>query len=205
MTGPSDNVTPVILDILKKNNVNATFFVLYNGGGENVKNLLKREVSEGNAVAIHGYSHDYSKIYANIDALMDNYYKMENFLKEQGIETKIIRFPGGTSNTVSKKYCEGIMTNAAKRATDEGYIYVDWNVDSDDAGGKRSADEIYNNVTSYLRYSRTNVVLMHDSTSKATTAEALQRIIDYCHQNGYDLQTITPETPINSAKHHPNN
>lgn len=139
--------------------------------------------------------------------MANNFYKIEDLVKQTiGKDYKIMRFPGGTSNTVSKKYCKGIMTQAAQRFANEGYTYVDWNVDSNDAGkDAKNSTAIYNNVINGLKQGRTNVVLMHDRKEKQATADALPCIIDYCLQNGYDMEVITKETSLGTAQHHPNN
>ena len=204
--GPSAQITPQILDILEEKEVVATFFV--NGySSEEEKGLVKRAYELGNVIGLHGYSHNYSEIYANIDVLMENFYKIESLVVDTiGVSSKIIRFPGGTSNTISRNYCEGIMSEAVTRVTEEGYIYVDWNIDSNDAGSdETNAENIYNNVVSELQSGRTNVVLMHDSSNKQATVDALAGIIDYSIQNGYDFQTITESTDIHSSQHHTNN
>lgn len=203
--GPSKEITPQILDTLKEKGVNATFFV--NGYSKDKEDLIKREDEEGNVIALHGYSHEYSQIYTDINTLMNNFYKLEELINQTiGKDCRIIRFPGGASNTISKKYCEGIMSVAVQRVTDEGYIYIDWNVDSNDAGADaQNSDNIYLNVTQGLIPGRTNIVLMHDRAEKQATADALPSIIDYCLENGYDIQTITSETAVKSSQHHPNN
>ena len=194
--GPSNSVTPKILDLLKEKDVKATFFVLNYDDIQGEEDLIVREAAEGHTVAMHGFSHEYSKIYTSCDAVMNNYYKLEARLKETipGYSNRFIRFPGGSSNTVSKSYCIGVMTDAVKRATDEGYIYFDWNVDSGDAGGAKTAEEIYQNVVTTLKWGGTSVVLMHDSGGHEITYEALSMIIDYCKTNGYLLRAISDET-----------
>lgn len=193
--GPSFEITPKILDVLKEKNVPATFFVV----GYDVKKqeLIQREYEEGHTIGLHGFSHDYSKIYTDVDTLLENFYKIESLVEEttNGYTSKIIRFPGGSSNTVSKKYCTGIMTMAVERAKEEGYTYFDWNVDSSDAGGTRNSEEVYQNVISGIKPGRNNVILMHDSTGKTQTLEALGRIIDYCIENNYEFKAITMNTP----------
>lgn len=203
--GPSNEITPQILDILQEKGVNATFFV--NGYSEDKAELIEREAEEGNVVGFHGYSHEYSEIYSDINTLMTNFYKIEELVYQTiGKDSKLIRFPGGASNTISKEYCEGIMTIAVQRVTEEGYIYVDWNIDSNDAGSDaQNSEAIYSNVVQGLEPSRTNVVLMHDRAEKQATADALPNIIDYCIENGYDIQTITSETSLKSSQHHTNN
>lgn len=192
--GPSDRVTPRVLDTLKSYNVRATFFIV--NYGESGKALIRRMIDEGHTVAIHGYSHDYAAIYKSDEAFMQNIYRLRDRLRSDfGYEAAIIRFPGGSSNTVSRQYSVGIMSRLAQRVQAEGFTYFDWNVSSGDAAGTpASSGQIYNNVTSALRHGRSNVVLMHDAGAKGTTADALPDIIRYCLANGYSIQPITPAT-----------
>lgn len=192
--GPTTTITPQILDILKKKNVKATFFILnYSEAGEQV---VKREVEEGHTVAIHGYSHNYNTIYQSIDAYMQNITMLQDRIRNStGYNATITRFPGGSSNTVSK-YNPGIMTILTKEVVDRGYKYFDWNVSSGDAGGAKTAEDVYNNVTKNLSKSRMNVVLMHDFNGNTKTLNALEAIIDYGIENGYTFARITENTPM---------
>lgn len=195
--GPSIENTEQVLDILKENDVKATFFIL--AFDEEKKGIVAREFAEGHTVGLHGYSHEYSEVYTDIDTLMNNFYALDDLIKSEVNEEyqpQFIRFPGGSSNKVSKKFCQGIMTEAVWRVTAEGYVYVDWNVDSKDAGGAKSAEEIFKNVTDNIEPHRTNIVLMHDEAHKVYTVEALQSIIDWCKENGYVLEPITSGTEI---------
>lgn len=200
--GPSSEITNQILDILQEKNVKATFFIInYN---EEKLTIVNREIAEGHTVALHGYSHEYSSIYSDLDALTNNFVALRDKLYEDtGYSTNIIRFPGGSSNTVSKKYCTSIMTQATQTLTDMGFVYFDWNVDSRDAGGVKNSEELYNNVVSTLVEGRTNVVLMHDASNKKYTLEALPRIIDYGIQHGFEFQAITEDTML--VQHNVNN
>ena len=197
--GPSVDSTPQILEILDRNNVKATFFVV--GFGEKKYDLVKQMVEDGHQIGYHGYTHEYSKLYQSVDSVMENFYKVEKLVTDVTWidSTKIVRFPGGSSNTVSKKYCKGVVTEAAERLLEEGYQYFDWNVDSQDAGGAKNSEEVYQNVISGIKPGRTNIVLMHDSTGNQKTVDALQRIIDYCFENGYEFRIITKDT---TAVHH---
>lgn len=192
--GPSSEVTARILDILAANNAKATFFIL--NYGATGRQLIQRMINEGHTVAIHGYSHDYATIYASDDAFMNNIYALrDKLLFDFGYNATILRFPGGSSNMVSASYSEGIMSRLAVRVEQEGFSYFDWNVSSGDASSTAlSSAEIYRNVTNGLRRGRSNVVLMHDSSAKWTTAEALQDIINYARGNGYSLLPITSDT-----------
>lgn len=132
MTAPGDRVTPRVLDTLKAYNVRATFFIV--NYGESGKALIRRMIDEGHTVAIHGYSHDYASIYKSDEAFMQNVYRLRDRLRADfGYEATIIRFPGGSSNTVSRQYSVGIMSRLAQRVQNEGFTYFDWNVSSGDA------------------------------------------------------------------------
>ena len=95
------------------------------------------------------------------------------------------------------------MTELSNRVLEEGFKYFDWNVDSDDAGHAKNSEDIYNNVTSKIKESRSNVVLMHDFAGNEKTVNALERIIDYGIENGYVFRKITDETPM--VRHSVNN
>ena len=200
--GPSSTITPKILDILKEKNVKATFFILnYNEDGEK---LVKREYAEGHTVAIHGYSHQYSEIYQSVDTYMNNITRLQEKIRNSiGYNATITRFPGGSSNTISRKYSVGIMTTLCHVLLERGYTYFDWNVDSDDAGSAKTSDDVYNNVTKRLSLNRQNVILMHDFSGNTKTLNALSKIIDYGLQNGYTFSKITEDTPM--VTHTPNN
>ncbi len=199
--GPSTNITPKILDILASKNIKATFFILnYNSAGEE---LVKREHNEGHTVAIHGYSHDYKQIYKSEQAYMNNLIQLQDRIREStGYTATITRFPGGSSNTISR-FNPGIMTRLCKLVKERGFRYFDWNVDCNDAGGAKNSDEVYNNVIKSLSKSRANVVLMHDFSSNSKVIDALPRIIEYGLANGYTFSRITENTPM--VTHTPNN
>ncbi len=199
--GPSMDITPKILDVLKEKNVKATFFILnYDTAKEK---LVKREVAEGHSIAIHGYSHNYYEIYKSVDTYMENITKLQNKIKESiGVNTIITRFPGGSSNRVSK-YNPGIMTKLCKEVVQKGYKYYDWNVSSGDAGGAKTKEQVYNNVIRGLSKSKQNIVLMHDYSGNTKTLNALSDIIDYGLANGYTFEKITKDTPM--VTHTPNN
>lgn len=188
--GPKAGVTDKILDILKEEGIKATFFVT-NGGPDS---LIQREYNEGHTVALHTASHDYSIIYASSDNYFNDLYSVQDRVKRlTGYESKIIRFPGGSSNTISRKYLTGIMTELTSETLNKGFRYYDWNISSGDAEfGSHTADEIYNNVVKQLSLNKVNMVLMHDI--KTYTRDALKRIIQYGKENGYTFEAITEKT-----------
>lgn len=191
--GPS-SITNSVLDILKKYNVKATFFVI-NSGSYN-KTTLQREVNEGHTIGLHAYDHNYAIAYKDDNSYLDGIDKLRAKVKaDTGFDSHYIRFPGGSSNTISKRYSKGIMSRITKTAKQRGYKYYDWNVDDDDAGSARTADDCYNNVVKELRPNRSNIVLMHDFGTNKKILEALPRIIEYCQRNGYTMLPIDDNTP----------
>ncbi|MBR1385207.1 MAG: DUF5011 domain-containing protein [Bacilli bacterium] len=189
--GPNSYYTPKILDVLKKYDVKATFFVTAAGPDS----LIKREFDEGHVIGLHSSSHDYANIYKSSEAFWTDMNKIASRVERiTGKKSDLLRFPGGVSNTVSRKYKSGIMTQLAKEVEDNGYVYFDWNISSGDAGGLKSASfngkvsEEISNVTRNLSKSRGNVILMHDI--KQTTASAIEEIIKYGKNNGYKFEVL---------------
>lgn len=192
--GPQSGSTDKILNVLRDEGIKATFFVTCKGPDS----LILREYREGHAIALHTASHNYAQVYASVNSYYDDLNKVSSRVKRiTGIDSKIIRFPGGSSNTVSRRYQKGIMTTLTKDVLNRGYHYFDWNVDADDAVGcvkSASPSCVYNNVTNRLRKNRSNIVLMHDV--KSYTADALRDIIRFAKNNGYTFRKIDMSTPM---------
>lgn len=197
--GPSPDVTPEILDILKENGVKATFFII--DYPESSIPLLKRMIEEGHTIGIHGYSHDYAAIYQSDEAFMENIKSLhDKLLADTGYDAYVVRFPGGSSNTVSKKYSNGIMTRLTQELDAEGIMYLDWNVSSGDAEGNDiPSEQLAESVACGLISGGTNVVLLHDTSAKQTTADALQEIIDNGRALGYEFYPVTAD--MNTIHH----
>lgn len=184
--------TARLIDILSKYNVKATFFVT--GYNDKFNDLLKREASEGHTVALHSYTHNYALIYTSVDAYMNDLISIQNKVKEYtGITSKIIRFPGGSSNTVSRKYKNGVMTELTKKMDELGFRYFDWTISSGDAGETKDSNKVFLNVTSQIKPDHNNVVLMHDI--KPYTVDAIERIIEFGLSNGYTFAPLTMNSP----------
>ena len=193
--GPSP-ITYKILDILKKQNVKATFFTI--GVSDGYNDALKRIVSDGHTLALHSDTHNYGYIYSSEENYFKDLYKLHDHIKDvTGVDANIIRFPGGSSNTVSS-FNPKIMTKLTEEVVKKGFYYFDWNIDSGDTG-RIGSDGVYKNVTEALGDYDTYVVLMHDYGSNAQTMEALDRIIKYGKEHGYRFDKITSET---KAIHH---
>lgn len=192
--GPSVNTTK-ILNILDRYNVKATFFVIYRPGYEST---YKRIVSSGHTLALHSYSHRYKTIYKSEAAFYSDLDSLERYLESVTGTTppKILRFPGGSNNTVSRKYSRGIMTTLTQSVKERGYRYYDWNVDSRDASEElASKSKIINSVRNGIGSRSQAMILMHDAPAKTTTVDALPEIITILKQKGYTILPITESTP----------
>lgn len=189
--GPSSN-TDQILDILKEYDVKATFFVVGKTDERSVK-AYQRIVEEGHTLAMHSYSHKYEEIYESKEAFAKDLNSLQEYLYEiTGVWPRIYRFPGGSSNTVSKVDMQELI----EYLTDIGITYFDWNVASGDAVSRTlPADTIVDNCLSGIEKQKESVILMHDASNKGTTVEALPRIIEAIMERGdTEILPITDET-----------
>ena len=195
--GPS-HLTPDFLKVLDKYGVKATFFVT--NQFPNYQYLLKEEASKGHTVALHTYTHAADwRMYNSLEAYLDDFNKMNDIIEKQtGSKTKLFRFPGGSSNTVSVRKKKGVVSEIASYMTKEGYIYFDWNVSSGDAGGTTNQDVIYSNVVNGVHRTGTAVVLCHDI--KPATLKALPRIIETLSKEGYTFAPLTESSPTMHQK-----
>ena len=189
--GPSER-TREILNILDEEGIKATFFVC--GANE----YTKRAYNSGHTIALHSNTHNYSYIYASSGNFFADLSAIDSKVYSTiGIHSKFIRFPGGSSNTISRNYCPGIMSRLTGEVEDKGYVYFDWNVDSNDAGSDvYNSDNIYANVINHLSHSKTNIVLMHDSGGHTATVNALRNIIKTAKGYGYSFKAINESTPV---------
>ena len=186
--GPSQ-YTGQLLKVLAKYKVKATFFVCDTG----YKSVLKDIAAGGHSLAIHSKTHDYQKIYASESAFMADITSVQDMIYEYtGIRTWLLRFPGGSSNGVSR-FNPGIMTRLTKLVQDKGYTYFDWNVDSQDAGGAKTADEVFKNVVNGVKNRKNSVVLQHDI--RGYSVEAVERIIKWGLDNGYTFKALDANSP----------
>lgn len=170
--GPGPN-TDKILDILEQYGVKATFFVV---GKEGYAEQYRRIVEEGHTLGMHSYSHKYNEIYASLDAYKNDLNKLHDFLYElTGEDCNIVRFPGGSSNTISNVD----MRELISYLNEENIVYYDWNVSSGDATGNyKNADRIAANVLESIDQYNNAIILFHDAAGKDSTVEALPIIIE---------------------------
>ena len=191
--GPSEN-TDKILKILKKYDAKATFFVT--GNNQKYNSSIKKAADQGNTIALHTYTHDYANVYSSTTAYFEDLQKVSDMVKQiTGKAPKYIRFPGGSSNTISAQFSQGIMTTLDSLVHEKGYEYFDWNCSSGDAASNTvPAQDIVHNATS-CDYEQI-MILFHDSSPKTTTVEALPEIIKSYKERGYVFKGICDDTPI---------
>lgn len=187
--GPSKNVTPLILDLLKQENIKATFFVL----GSNVERypeILQREYYEGHFIASHGYSHRYSEIYQSVDTILNDYKLCENAvrlaLNMPNFSCRVYRFPGGS---VGGKYHD-IKHNSKELLKQEHIAYLDWNALTRDAEGTPTRESIIESLESTVNDKDVVVLLMHDSSSKILTYDTLPNVISFFKEKGYTFKCL---------------
>lgn len=191
--------TQALLDVLEEYNVKATFFVT--NAYPDYQALIAKAAKAGHAIGLHTHSHKYDEIYTSEDAYFQDLNAIGAIVKAQtGYETSLIRFPGGSSNTVSD-YNPGIMTSLTQAVTDMGYQYFDWNVDSDDAGSATNANTVAWNVCSGIAKNNVSVVLQHDV--KAYSVEAVEAILAWGIEHGYTFLPLSTTSP--TAHHGVNN
>lgn len=182
--GPTSNITPRILDVLKEKDVKATFFVL----GKMVEaypEMAKRAAQEGHILANHSYSHDYKSVYDSKQSFFDEIKKSEEVIINtvgEASYTRVFRFPGGSAG----------KEDEYKQALSEiDYVYVDWNALNGDAEGHNVAvDTQLANIKETTKGRSGAVILMHDAATKQTTVDALPYIIDYLKEQGFTFKTL---------------
>ena len=170
--GPSI-YTEEILDILKENDVKATFFVCGKPDAKYV-DAYKRIVDEGHTLGMHSYSHKYGEIYSSLDSFKEDFDKLRIFLYETtGVWAKYYRFPGGSSYAVSKvdiKELENFLEGTYA-------TFYDGNISAKDDKAGNTKESIYANIVDNVPKFKHCIVLMHDAADKRSTVDALPDII----------------------------
>jgi peptidoglycan/xylan/chitin deacetylase (PgdA/CDA1 family) len=190
--GPHTN-TRDVLDILKDYKALATFFVVRRASKYN--SYVTRAYNEGHTVALHSNTHNYWNIYASESAYFDDLFLVQDYVYElTGHRSWILRFPGGSSNTVSR-FNPGIMTYLTQEVQRRGFHYFDWSVSTGDGNSANSAQSIVDRAIKYIKIGKSNVVLMHDGAGHTETVEALPAILEYLMSIGAVLLPITMDTP----------
>lgn len=191
--GPSKNTRP-ILEILDKEQVPATFFVCAQDANEKYLPLVAEIAAAGHQIALHSATHQYSRIYASTDAFWQDIKTLRQALEPYVDVAAIdwLRFPGGSTNTVSHRYGgKGIMKALKAQAEDKGYHWIDWNVCAEDATASHpDAAQILRNIRRDADGQDTCVVLLHDTKATGQTVKALPDMIAYFREKGYTFCTV---------------
>ena len=183
--GPTQAITPQILDILKEEQVPATFFVL----GSRVElnpDLVKRAFEEGHYIANHGYSHTYSQIYASTQSVIDEYNATEKAIQDAiGISeyhSYLFRFPGGSSGG---KYHD-IKAEAKQILANNGIASTNWNCLNGDAEAVgRTEQELLTRLYQSQEDNTSLIILMHDAYDKQATVNTLREVVQHYKAEGY--------------------
>ena len=187
--GPTKIATPKVLDILKANDVKASFFVI----GYRVKefpNIVKRAYEEGNFIANHGYSHKNSKLYKNKDSfineILDTDKAISDAIEVSNYHSHVFRFPNGSKGG----YSSNIKSNCKTYLNDIGYCYVDWNALNNDSIKKYSSSQLLDNLKKTCKNKNSLIVLMHDTCDVSKSYTALDASIKYLKEEGYSFKTF---------------
>ena len=193
--GTSKTNTPKVLDILKQEDVKATFFLTgqnIENGGDEAKELVKQEFNEGHAIANHSYSHDVKKLYPgrtlDIDAFKEDFAKNDKLLKDilgKYFSTRVIRCPGGYMSWKGMEPLDEYLK-------ENNMISIDWTSLNADAEGKRkNAQELLDYTIKTSEGKEMVDLLMHDTYGKEETVKALPGVIKYFKDNGYEFKTLS--------------
>ena len=191
--GPSSN-TGEVLKILEQYHIKATFFVT--GTSPKDFHYIKEAYEKGHTIGLHTYSHDYEYIYSSLKNYITDLNQIKEVVYQQiGHYTTFIRFPGGSSNLVSKKYNIGIMKRLTHKVIDLGYQYYDWTCINGDGEGIKSVAGLKKKAIEEVNGQEDIMFLMHDSASCDNTVKALPEILDYLISQGYEFKSLEHYSP----------
>ena len=153
--------------------------------------VVKRIYDEGHYIANHGYSHIYENIYATPQAVLDEYNRCNETVKNAiGVpeyNSHLFRFPGGITGG---KYAD-IKIQANELLKQNNIVHVDWNALNGDAEtNDLSIDFELARLQETTQNKNSVVILMHDAPAKKVTAEALPQIISYLREQGYEFENF---------------
>ena len=201
--GPSSSTQP-LLDILAREKVPATFFVCAQDINQEYLPLVRTIRQQGHQVAMHSATHRYATIYRSPEAFWQDIktlrQALEPYLSLEDLTW--LRFPGGSTNTVSHKYGgSGIMKTLKAQTEEKGWHWIDWNVCGEDATASHpDADRILRNIQEDAEDLTTCVVLLHDTKATGETVKALPQIIGWFREKGYTFCTVEQLAELQSSR-----
>lgn len=186
--GPSHN-TEKILDILKEENIKATFFVCAQECDDaDSPALLRRILAEGHEIGLHSYTHDFKKIYSSLDCYLDDLNAINDYIIEAtGYRASIVRFPGGSGTSNASR---ALIKKISSEITRRGYCFYDWDIDSGDAISRSSSETLAAKITGGTKNRDRVIVLMHDNPAQKTTPDALKLAIPELRKQGYTFDKL---------------
>lgn len=187
--GPTISSTPKVLDILKEEDVKATFFVI----GKYVKNhpdLIQRVYEEGHFIANHGYNHKASKLIESNESFIQEIKQTDleigKALNIPNYSSHVFRFPYGFSSS----YYNNNRENLSDLLKSLNYTYIDWNCLNKDSERKTSNSELLNNLKKSCKNKGTLVILMHDTTDVNDSSAVLKESISFLKSQGYIFENF---------------
>lgn len=187
--GPSPN-TDRVLEILDQYGVKGTFFIVGSAATSAAGQERMRQITAaGHTLGMHSWSHDYKKLYASVDAFLEEFNSLYQHIYEvTGAYPSVYRFPGGSLNG----YDRGVYQEIIAEMTRRGFVYFDWNASAQDATvTPRPAGDIAADCLKGVGRDLV-VVLCHDSGARGTTVAALSAIIEGYQAAGYTFSALHP-------------
>ena len=176
------------LDILKEEDVKATFFFIGQQICDDMEGIVKRAIDEGNEIGVHTYCHEACSIYKCSDAYYRDIMKTKKLLEDKfKYKPVLFRFPWGSANNYIASYRDDIILRLGK----EGMEYQDWNVSAEDSVGSPTINSILNNIRKDYKKYNEPVILMHDSGCNEKTLAALKEVIRDLKKSGYSFATLS--------------
>ncbi|BCZ44872.1 polysaccharide deacetylase [Clostridium gelidum] len=186
--GPAGKVTKDVLDILKKESVPSTFFLI----GNQIKgqeDLIKRIYNEGHALGLHSMSHKKNCLYSSNDSflkeMLDTQETINNIV---GFKPTILRFPFGCNNNYYK-----LSHSMVNLLHENNFKIYDWNTDSGDGANPSSSPGVF--IKNSKSDKNSVLLLMHCAYMSKNSVKALPDIIKYYKDNGYEFKVIDENTP----------
>ena len=195
--GPGSR-TEEILDILKENEIKATFFVTGKAGDEAEK-IYKKIVKGGHTLGMHSYSHIYDEIYESKETFSKDFKKLYDYLHDvTGYEAQWYRFPGGSTS----EHIQLPLETFTDVLESKNVRYMDWNVISPDISNPSAKKEqIASGIAESVSQFDTSVVLLYDSADRPVTLKALPLIIEKLKKENYELLPLDDDTPLVRHNH----
>lgn len=192
--GPNNEITPQVLDTLKKENARATFFLVGKSIGDKTAGRIREILANGNAIGTHSFTHDYDYLYpgrtVNVKRVYDEIEKTNERLKNilgDDFHSKVFRYPGGEMSWNNIEACDSYLAS-------KDINWIDWNCLVGDAEKKSVRPTTIQGQIEYLdkslnenKNTKIAVVLSHDAINKQLTADSLSEVIKYFRDRDYEF------------------